>query len=211
VQLQAICDLPTEAGKMTPKIGVLALQGSFALHKAHLNKAGSGYQEVKYGYELGDIDGLILPGGESTTMLKHIKELNMWSELKKFIETRPTWAICAGVILIAKNVTNPNQESFNVLDIEVSRNSYGRQLDSFEENINGTVVSFIRAPVIRNVASEITVHHTTNGNPTWLEQGKIMITTFHPELARVAPSSFHQRFVKKVADSISNKQMTTCT
>lgn len=194
---------------MKPRIGVLALQGAYGLHKEHLEEAGCSYSEVRHSQGLECIDGLILPGGESTAMLNQLKACGMWGSLADYVKKRPTWAICAGVILLAKRVENPNQESLEALGVKVSRNSYGRHQESFEESINGTKVSYIRAPIIDSLEPDIRVHHFTGGNPTWVESRNVMATTFHPELSRATPSPFHKYFVSKVGDSINEIHSTS--
>ena len=114
------------------KIGVLALQGAFHLHKFHLESLGAEYVEITDNKALSDIDGLILPGGESGVMLKLIELAGMHDNLLNHLQNKPTWGICAGAILMAKTVIHPNQKSFGVIDIEIERNAYGSQISSIE-------------------------------------------------------------------------------
>lgn len=181
-----------------PRIGVLALQGCVDPHRAHIEAAGGFFRPVKTAKDIQGVDALILPGGESTTMLKLIKIFDLWDVLKTHFETKPTWGICAGAILLAKTVQNPQQDSFAALDITVLRNGYGRQLDSTIEEIDGYPVSYIRAPVIEDVGSDITVHHRRDGQPDWVQSGPVMATTFHPEMNRDTPSPMHCQFVEMV-------------
>jgi len=178
------------------KIGVLALQGAFELHKPHIEALGAIYVPVISSQNFDKLDGLILPGGESGTMLKLITIVNMHRTLNNFLHTKPIWGVCAGAILLAKSVKNPTQESFGILDFEITRNAYGRQLESFQEKIDDYEVSYIRAPKISKVGNHIHVLKERDGNATWLESSKIMITTFHPETNLSTPSPWHRRFIE---------------
>lgn len=178
-----------------PKIGVLALQGAFQLHQFHLEHLGAEYVEVVGPRDLDGIEGLILPGGESGVMLKLIEAVGIRQQLNEFLHRMPVWGICAGAILMAKVVSKPSQHSFGVLDIEIERNAYGRQLDSFQESINEYEVSFIRAPRITKSNENLFVLSKKNGNPTWVESDLSMVTTFHPETNLNFPSPWHQRFI----------------
>lgn len=181
-----------------PHIGVLALQGAVLPHKAHIEACNASFQAVKTAEQIASVDALILPGGESTTMLKLINRFNLWDTLKSAIETKPAWGICAGAILLAETVTNPTQESFSALPMTVRRNGYGRQLDSSLAKINGYTVSFIRAPIIEHVTKDIEVIATHNDTPVWVKKGRVMATTFHPELTFETPSPMHQEFINMV-------------
>jgi 5'-phosphate synthase pdxT subunit len=183
--------------KAKPVIGVLALQGAVQPHKAHIESAGGEFRAVKTVKEFEDVDAFILPGGESTTMLKLIDTFDLWEPLKKQFSEKPVWGICAGSILLAKNVTSPAQKSFGLLPITVERNGYGRQLDSHHTAINGYTVPFIRAPIIKDAANTniIASHENT---PVWVQQGQYMATTFHPELTLEYPSPMHKKFVELV-------------
>ena len=128
------------------KIGVLALQGAFQLHQRHIEALEAHYVPVVEKEDFENIDGLILPGGESGTMLKLIEAVGIKEVLRQLLNTKPAWGICAGAILMAKEVRNPAQPSLGVLDIEIERNAYGRQLESSQEMINNYWVSYIRAP-----------------------------------------------------------------
>lgn len=183
-------------------IGVLALQGAVEAHRHHIEKTGAFFHKVKRVQDLEVCDGLILPGGESTTMLKLIDRFDLKPPLTNFFNHKPVWGICAGCILMARNVKNPVQESFGLLPIDVRRNAYGRQLESHESEIDGYHVSFIRAPVIESFdQGQIKVKAEHADSPAWVLSGQFMATTFHPELNSSAPSPMHRFFY----DLIQNK------
>ncbi|MCE7887735.1 MAG: pyridoxal 5'-phosphate synthase glutaminase subunit PdxT [Alphaproteobacteria bacterium PRO2] len=181
-----------------PVIGVLALQGAVEPHRKHIEAAGGEFRAVKTPGQFEDVDAFILPGGESTTMLKLIETFDLWDSLKKQFAEKPVWGICAGSILIAENVTSPAQKSFGLLPVTVQRNAYGRQLQSSHAVINGYDISLIRAPVIAKVANDVTVKAEHEGKPVWVEKGRYMATTFHPELTLDYPSPMHREFVNLV-------------
>ena len=176
------------------RIGVLSLQGAFELHRPHLEALSVSYENITRIEHLKKCDGLILPGGESTSMLKLLSHQNMVDALYSFVITKPTWGICAGLILLAQAVKGSQQFSFNAIDISVIRNGEGGQLYSHNLEIKGHLVSFIRAPVIDEVGEGVNVLHTKNARPTWVEYCNIMGTTFHPELNLQTPSYWHRRF-----------------
>ena len=179
------------------KIGVLALQGAVEPHRPHLEAAGASFSAVKTPEQFGAVDAFILPGGESTTMLKLIENFDLWDELAAQFRAKPVWGICAGSILLAEKVLNPAQKSFGLLPITVERNGYGRQLDSHHGEVSGYPVSFIRAPVITDAGrSEILASH--EGKPVWIQNGQYMATTFHPELTLDFPSPMHNAFLEMV-------------
>lgn len=185
----------------TPRIGVLALQGDFEAHRKALARAGAEGFEVRKAEELEQAGGLILPGGESTTMLKLLREEGLWEELLRFGRTRPVFGTCAGAILMASRVTNPVQEALGLMDLEVERNAYGRQLQShvaLVETEEGPLEAvFIRAPVIRRTGPGVRVLARYKGDPVLVEEGMHMAATFHPELT--CEERVHRRFVEKVA------------
>lgn len=171
------------------KIGVLAIQGDFAAHKQMLERIGVEAIEIRRASELAQIDGLIMPGGESTTMLKFLTEENLWDPIQEFTRTgKHIFGTCAGAILLARDVLNPAQPSLNLIDMTVERNSYGRQVDSFIVSIETTITNetieavFIRAPQIKDVGKEVEVIATLNDQPIFVRQKNIMAATFHPEL-----------------------------
>lgn len=192
---------------MPIKIGVLALQGCITLHKPHIQATGANYIEVTHKSQLETIDAIILPGGESSSMLKALHSFDMFSALKNFSKNKPTWGICAGIILLAETVINPTQSSLQSISIEVTRNYYGRQLDSFETTIYGSKVSYIRAPKISKIISHLVhIKYTDYNNPVWIEYKNLMGTTFHSELSMNYPSPFHTFFYHKIIKNRDNNQ-----
>jgi len=181
---------------MTLRIGILALQGAVTPHFAHIAALSAEPREVRTAAELAQVDGLILPGGESSAMLRIIDYYDLKQPMAEFLRTKPAWGICAGAILLAEKVKNPEQFSFGALSITVARNAYGSQLDSFHADVNGYPVAFIRAPVIESVAPEVKILAGQGGHPIWVECGHTMATTFHAELNHDAPSPMHQRFAE---------------
>ena len=179
-------------------IGVLALQGCVDRHRPHLEAAGAAFVPVKTPEDFAKADAFIIPGGESTTMLKLIDVYELGDVLKKEFTQKPVWGICAGSILMAKTVTHPAQKSFRLMDITVERNGYGRQLESHNGEIDGYDVSFIRAPVVRKAGPAVEVMAEYENFPVWLKTGKYMVTTFHPELTLDYPSPMHREFVAMV-------------
>lgn len=171
-----------------PRIGVLAIQGDYAAHAEALDEAGATPIEVRKREELSDLDGLILPGGESTTMLKFLERGDLFDELNQFCSTRPAFGTCAGAILLAREVRNPAQRSLGLLDVVIERNAYGRQIDSSilfsESKLPGGKLEmvFIRAPRIVETGRDVEVLAQREGYPTLVRQGKLMAATFHPEL-----------------------------
>ena len=185
---------------MSKTLGVLALQGDFEAHRKAIEDSGARAVEVRTAAEMHACDGLILPGGESTTMLKLLDMEHLTQPLRDFAATRAVFGTCAGAILLAHHVTHPAQTSLQLLDIDVERNGYGRQIDSRIANIDtaeGVVEAiFIRAPIIRRVGPEARVLATFGKDPVWVEQGRHMVTTFHPELS--AGSIVHRRFLSRI-------------
>lgn len=181
---------------MTLRIGILALQGAVQPHFAHIAALGAEPREVRTAAELAQVDGLVLPGGESSAMLKIIDYYDLKQPLVEFFKTKPAWGICAGAILLAEKVKNPDQFSFGALPMTVARNAYGSQLDSFHAEVNGYPIAFIRAPVIEYVAPDMKILAERGGHPIWVEHGHTMATTFHAELNPAAPSPMHQRFAQ---------------
>ncbi len=182
-------------------IGILALQGDFEAHQRALERAGARGVQVRTAAELERADGLILPGGESTTMLKLLHVENLLEPLRRFGQHRPVFGTCAGAILLASHVMNPTQESLALIDIDVERNAYGRQLDSRVAQIDGAQgpmeAVFIRAPIIRRLGSGVRVLARYNGDPVLVEQGLHMAATFHPELT--GDGRVHRLFLDKLA------------
>ncbi len=182
-------------------VGILALQGDFEAHAKAIEKAGGRAVEVRTREEMDACDGLILPGGESSTMLKLLEYENLTAPLRAFGARKPVYGTCAGAILLAKEVTHPAQASLGLMDIAGERNGYGRQIDSrivkLPMNGGGEFEAvFIRAPIIRRVGPGVRVVAEYNGDPVWVEQGLHMATTFHPELT--ADGRAHGRFLEKL-------------
>ena len=185
-----------------PRIGILALQGDFEAHQDALIRAGAEAVQVRTAGELDGVGALVLPGGESTTMLKLLTEEKLIGPLREFGARRPIFGTCAGAILLASTVTNPEQESLGLMDIDVQRNAYGRQLDSrvatLDDAEGGPMEAvFIRAPIIDRVGPSVRVLARYQGKPVLVEEGPHMAATFHPELTR--DDRVHRLFVKKAA------------
>ena len=174
-----------------PTIGILALQGDYAEHKVVLDRLGLASRLVRHARELESLDGLILPGGESTTMLKLLTEESFIEPLLAFHENGGAiYGTCAGAILLAKEATSPNQPTLSLLDISIERNGYGRQAQSHIASepcprLLGPPLEmvFIRAPIIRAVGKEVEVLARHRGDPVFVRQDRVMATTFHPELS----------------------------
>ncbi len=183
------------------RIGVLALQGDFDAHRRRLEELGATVVLVKKPAQLSDIDGLVIPGGESGTFLKLLGEDGM-AKLKDFVRLKPTFGTCAGCILLAAEVENPKQAGLGALDITVRRNAYGRQIDSSirEGNFLHDPIEmvFIRAPKIERIGQNVEVIATEGPDPVLVRQGKTLAATFHPELSE--DSRIHQYFLDLVAN-----------
>jgi 5'-phosphate synthase pdxT subunit len=185
-----------------PRIGVLAIQGDYAAHAEALADAGAEAVEIRNPNELDGLDGLILPGGESTTMLKFLERSHFFEALEKFATTHPVFGTCAGAILLAREVRHPAQRSLGVLDAIVERNAYGRQIDSTiltePTSLPGgpLVMVFIRAPRIAETGPEVEILARREGFPVLVRQGTLMAATFHPELS--ADRRVHKLFVDAV-------------
>ena len=181
------------------KIGVLALQGAFDVHARRLSELGASAHLIRKPGELADLDGLVLPGGESTTFLKHLERAGFYDVLDAFVRSKPVFGTCAGCILLAKDVSNPPQRSFGVLDIDVQRNAYGRQNDSVILSAPTTLpggpmeMVFIRAPRISRLAPGIEVIARREDDPVLVRSGRILAATFHPELSE--DRRVHQLFL----------------
>jgi len=198
----------TEAAKRSAgehlTIGVLALQGAYGAHTDVLRKLGATPKLVRLPADLEGIDGLIMPGGESTTMLKFLEQRGFFDVLKDFVHKTPTFGTCAGVILLATDVTNPTQKSLGALDVTVERNSYGRQIDSTilnaESKLSGGPLEmvFIRAPRITRTGKEVETLATRDDDPVLVRQHHLLAATFHPELGH--DPRVHQLFLNLVRD-----------
>jgi len=181
-------------------IGVLALQGDFDAHRKRLEELGAEVVLVKKPEQLDEIDGLVIPGGESSTFLKLLGEAG-FEKLKQFVRAKPTFGTCAGAILLANEVENPKQAGLGALDIRIRRNGYGRQIDSSirEGRFRGEPAEmvFIRAPKIERVGPDVEVIATEGNDPVAVRQGRVMAATFHPELS--ADARVHRAFLDLVA------------
>ena len=186
----------------TPAIGVLALQGAFDAHARRLAELGVTAVMVRKPEQLAGLDGLIIPGGESTTFLNNLQRAGFYEVLNAFVHEKPVFGTCAGCILLASEVRNPAQRSFGVLDVTVERNAYGRQNDSVilsaETSLPGGPLEmvFIRAPRISRVGKGVETLATRDGNPTLVRQGRLLAATFHPELTE--DPRVHQYFLDMV-------------
>lgn len=177
-----------------PTVGILALQGGYAAHGAAVASLGLTPREVRQPADLDGLDGLILPGGESTTQIKLLKRFDLWDPIAIFLTSgAPVLATCAGMILLADAVHQPTQVSFGVLDIDVSRNGWGRQVHSAEgwADLASTqpffgedplALLFIRAPRITRTGPSVQVMAALEGEPVMVRQGALCAATFHPEL-----------------------------
>jgi 5'-phosphate synthase pdxT subunit len=196
------------------KIGVLALQGDFDAHRRRLEQLGAEVVLVKKPEQLDEIDGLVIPGGESGTFLNLLGQAG-FEKLKEFVGVKPTFGTCAGAILLANEVENPKQEGLGALDIRIRRNAYGRQIDSsiregrFLQGKMGNdkvpasptedsplEMVFIRAPKIERVGPGVEVIATEGNDPVAVRQGRVMAATFHPELSD--DTRVHQAFLDLV-------------
>jgi len=187
------------------KIGVLALQGDFDAHRRRLEELGAEVALVRNAEDFDNIDALVIPGGESTTFLKLLGERTS-QRLNEFVHAKPTFGTCAGAIMLAREVENPQQAGLNAINIAVRRNAYGRQIDSSiveapsalgEEPLE---MVFIRAPRIVSVGPEVEVLAKRDGDPVLVRQGRVLVATFHPELS--ADTRVHAEFLKLVGNGM---------
>jgi pyridoxal 5'-phosphate synthase pdxT subunit len=194
-------------------IGVMALQGAFIEHSRIIHNLGSQVKEVRLPEDLKELEGLIIPGGESTTILKLMHEENIFQPLKTMIINGfPVWGTCAGMICLAQKVSN-SQESMlqplEVMDIEVKRNAFGRQIDSFEVDLSIPIIGekpypavFIRAPLIEKVGRSVKILASlSDGTVVAAVQANILVSSFHPELTN--DFRFHEYFLNLAAKSIT--------
>jgi pyridoxal 5'-phosphate synthase pdxT subunit len=191
--------LPTTNDQPPTTIGVLALQGDFDAHRRRLEELGAQVVLVRKTEQLDEIDGLIIPGGESSTFLKLLGEAGV-EKLKEFVRLKPTFGTCAGAILLAKEIENPKQIGLGAIDIAVRRNAYGRQVDSSirEGSFQGSPIEmvFIRAPKISHMGPDVEVIATEGQDPVMVRQDNVMAATFHPELS--SDGRIHQVFLDLV-------------
>jgi pyridoxal 5'-phosphate synthase pdxT subunit len=193
------------------KIGILAIQGDFQAHAAMLRELGADTVEVRTVADLDGCDGLVLPGGESTTQLQFLQEEGLYDAIRKFSEKGGAiFGTCAGAILLATKVKNPTQDSLKLLDMTVLRNGYGRQLAS-DVFFGSTTLKkdplemvFVRGPVIEKVAPGVTVLAKFDGKPTLVQKGHILAATFHPELT--SDTTVHEHFLKLASNGHTPKK-----
>lgn len=184
-------------------VGVLALQGDYQKHRQVLETLHVSSMEVRRPDDFDRIGRLIIPGGESTTMLDLLARLQLEEPFRRFIATRPVWGTCAGMVLLAEAINNSTQKVFKAIDIAVDRNGYGRQYYSTVAparlSLNGCDRSldlvFIRAPRVTRIGSRVQVLLTWNGDPVLLAQDKVLVSSFHPELS--GSTALHDYFVRK--------------
>lgn len=187
-----------------PKIGVLALQGDFDAHRRRLEELGAEVVLVRKPEQLDEVDGLVIPGGESSTFLKLLGQKG-FQKLRDFVHSKPTFGTCAGAILLASHVENPQQSGLNAIDITIRRNAYGRQIDSTIVEALTSLgedpleMVFIRAPRIEKVGQGVQVLAKRDGDPVLVRKGNVMAATFHPELSDDA--RVHAEFLKLVKNT----------
>ena len=183
------------------KIGVLAIQGDFDAHRKRLEELGADVVLVRKPEQLDEIDGLVIPGGESGAFLKILGEAG-FAKLRDFVRLKPTFGTCAGAIMLAREVTNPDQPGLGALDLRIRRNAYGRQVDSSIRSGETTLpggpmeMVFIRAPRFEELGPKVEVLAREGNDPVAVRQGKAMAATFHPELS--CDSRLHQAFLDLV-------------
>jgi len=191
------------------KIGVLAIQGDFAEHITILHGLGVETQEVRLPYQLGGLDGLIIPGGESTTLSRLMTIYELREPIQKMAsDGKAIWGTCAGMIMMASEITEKDPTPLGIMDITVIRNAFGRQIDSFEQNLTVKYLDplpyhaiFIRAPVISRVGIEVEILAALeDGRAVAVQQKHLLATSFHPELTK--DSRLHDRFVSMASHSL---------
>lgn len=190
---------------MTTRVGILGFQGCIEPHESMLSKLGVQTLRVRTKEDLSSVDRLILPGGESSTMLRFLKLYDLMGALQEFGRTKPTWGICAGSILLAQEVHNPDQDSLQLINISAHRNFYGSQLDSFTTQVEiagldtPITAQFIRAPLLNPLPAsptqgEAQVLARLDEQPVFFAQNKIWACSFHVELGE--DTSLHEHFLK---------------
>jgi 5'-phosphate synthase pdxT subunit len=188
------------------RIGVLALQGAFIEHEKMLTQLGAQPVEVRLPEQLDGLDGLIIPGGESTTIGKLANDFHLMEPLRRFASARPTWGTCAGLIFLARDV-GVAQPLLGLMDLNVERNAFGRQVDSFEADLEVPALGetpfpavFIRAPLIEGVGPGVEVlARLPDGRTVAARQGHLLVTAFHPELT--GDDRFHRLFLEMAGSS----------
>lgn len=194
-------------------IGVLALQGDFIEHESMLRRLGVVTRQVRSAEDLRGLDGLIIPGGESTTFCRLMEDFKLYEPVGAFVKTgAPVWGTCAGMIVLARNASDLDFPTLEALDMEILRNAYGRQVDSFESDLDVPELGgepfhavFIRAPVVASVGPGVEVMASTRNDaagrdePVAVRQGSVIATSFHPELTN--DERFHRYFLDLVRSS----------
>jgi 5'-phosphate synthase pdxT subunit len=190
------------------RIGILAVQGDYEAHAAVLDRLGVDYFLVRTPEEAAQADAMILPGGESTTMLKFLQGEGLEAPIRELAARGGAFlATCAGTILLAREVRSPEQDSLALADIVVTRNAYGRQIASGVRTVPSKLKAepleavFIRAPIIEAVGPEVEVLATDNGHPALVRQNNLLMATFHPELT--GDTSVHEYFLKLATEPAS--------
>ena len=193
-------------------IGVLAIQGDFIEHINILQTLGVECREIRLPEQLSDVEGLIIPGGESTTLSRLLTRYNLRQPIKQLAtDGKPLWGTCAGMIMMASEITENDPVPLEIMDIDVQRNAFGRQIDSFEQELEITGFDetpyhaiFIRAPVIKRVGSGVSIMASLqDGRPVAVQQANLMATSFHPELTKDA--RFHTHFLNLNSNRTVNK------
>jgi len=196
------------------KIGILAVQGDFEAHAARLRELGAETLEVRTVADLEQCDGLILPGGESTTQLQFLQEEGLYDAIRQFAaDGRAIFGTCAGAILLATEVKNPAQPSLGLMDMTVLRNAYGRQVASdvffgpSKLKSEPMEMVFIRGPIIDRVGTSLEVLAEFSGKPVLVQKNNLLAATFHPELT--SDATVHEHFLKMAAHSVTDAKPAT--
>ena len=195
-------------------VGVLAIQGDYREHRLLLESLGADVKEIRLPDQLDDVDGLIIPGGESTTIVQLIDIYKMREKLRERVlqEGMPTWGTCAGMIVMAQKLSDHRPDPIKLMNIEVSRNAFGRQVDSFEtdleiEGMDGPPYHaiFIRAPVVDTIGEGVEIISSLeDGRPVAVRQGHMLATAFHPELTD--DPRMHKLFLQIVDEALNRKE-----
>ena len=188
-----------------PNVGILAIQGDVIEHRHALERIGAETTEIRLPDQLDDVDGLIIPGGESTTIVQLIDIYDLRGVIRDKVKSGlPTWGTCAGMIVLAQRLTDRRPDPLRLMNIDVSRNAFGRQVDSFEQDLDIDGVDgppfravFIRAPVVNSAGAGTEIlARLDDGRPVAVRQGRLLATSFHPELTD--DSRVHQLFVRMI-------------
>ncbi len=189
------------------RVGVLALQGDFAEHEVIVSRLGAETRQVRLPRDLEGLDALIIPGGESTTITRLMAMYSLLEPIRNFAAGHPVWGTCAGMIVMAKHATDLDREPLNLMDIDVIRNAFGRQVDSFETDLDFAEIDggpvhavFIRAPLISHAEANVTVLAQIEQGIVAARQGQWLVTAFHPELT--ADDRVHRYFLSLIDRSV---------